>query len=220
MVVHGASLVGNLAGDSPDRHVSVYLPPSYAKQPKRRYPVLYLLHGFTDSDSRWFGQAGQHFVNVPKSVDAAYAAGVAEMIVVMPDAFTKFQGSMYSSSALNGDWETFVSRDLVAYMDSHYRTVAKPEGTRSRAVTPWAATAPCASAMKAPGVFSALYVMSPCCLALENAAGRAVLARAAAVKTSRRNRRRGFLHQGHAGLGRGLVTGSEEPAAVPETAHR
>ena len=99
VVVHGASLVGNLAGDSPDRHVSVYLPPSYAKQPKRRYPVLYLLHGFTDSDANWFGVKGQHFVNVPKAVDAAYAAGVREMIVVMPDAFTKFQGSMYSNSA-------------------------------------------------------------------------------------------------------------------------
>ncbi len=34
VVVHGASLVGNLAGDSPDRNVSVYLPPSYAKQPQ------------------------------------------------------------------------------------------------------------------------------------------------------------------------------------------
>src|SRR5262245_32961356 len=48
--VHGTSLEGNLEGDSPDRDVSVYLPPSYAKSRGRRYPVLYLLHGFTDSD--------------------------------------------------------------------------------------------------------------------------------------------------------------------------
>src|SRR6185369_8788694 len=44
ITVHGDSLVGNLSGDSPDRLVSVYLPPSYAAQPQRRYPVLYLLH--------------------------------------------------------------------------------------------------------------------------------------------------------------------------------
>ena len=58
ITVHGESLVGNLAGDTPDRLVSVYLPPSYAASPKRRYPVLYLLHGFTDSDDHWFGLSG------------------------------------------------------------------------------------------------------------------------------------------------------------------
>ena len=113
IVVHGESLVGNLAGDSPDRQVSVYLPPSYAGQAHRRYPVLYLLHDFTDSDAKWFGLEGKHFVNVPTAVDAAFAHGVAEMIVVMPNAFTRYQGSMYSNSAVTGDWETFVTRDLV-----------------------------------------------------------------------------------------------------------
>ena len=219
MVVHGASLVGNLAGDSPDRNVSVYLPPSYAKQPQRRYPVLYLLHGFTDSDARWFGLQGQHFVNVPKAVDAAYAAGVAEMIVVMPDAFTKFQGSMYSNSALNGDWETFVSRDLVAYVDSHYRTIAKPEG-RGLGGHSMGGYGTLRVGMKAPGVFSALYVMSPCCLAARSPAGRAVPGARRRHQDGRRNCRRGFLHQGNAGVGRGLVTGSEEPAAIPEAANR
>lgn len=183
VLVHGASLVGNLAGDSPDRNVSVYLPPSYAKQPKRRYPVLYLLHGFTDSDARWFGIQGQHFVNVPKAVDAAYAAGVAEMIVVMPDAFTKFQGSMYSNSALNGDWETFVSRDLVAHMDGHYRTVAKAEA-RGLGGHSMGGYGTLRVGMKAPGVFSALYVMSPCCLAARTPPDAQFLARAAAIKTA------------------------------------
>jgi S-formylglutathione hydrolase len=176
-------LVGNLAGDSPDRQVSVYLPPSYAKQPKRRYPVLYLLHGFTDSDANWFGLTGQHFVHVPKAVDAAYAAGVAEMIVVMPDAFTKFQGSMYSNSAVNGDWETFVSRDLVAFMDSHYRTVAKPEA-RGLGGHSMGGYGTLRVGMKAPGVFSALYVMSPCCLASRAPPDAQMLARVATVKTA------------------------------------
>jgi enterochelin esterase-like enzyme len=183
VVVHGASLVGNLAGDSPDRNVSVYLPPSYAKQSQRRYPVLYLLHGFTDSDAKWFGLKGQHFVNVPKAVDAAFAAGIREMIVVMPDAFTKFQGSMYSTSALNGDWETFVSRDLVAYVDSHYRTVAKPEG-RGLGGHSMGGYGTLRVAMKAPGVFSALYVMSPCCLAPNAPPDPQFMARAAAIRTS------------------------------------
>ena len=44
--VHGKSLEGNLEGDSADRDVFVYLPPSYQREPNRRYPVVYTLHGY------------------------------------------------------------------------------------------------------------------------------------------------------------------------------
>lgn len=46
------------------------------------------------------------------------------MIVVMPNAFTAFQGSMYSSSVTTGDWEGFVAREPVGSIDGHYRTIA------------------------------------------------------------------------------------------------
>ena len=45
-MVHGKSLEGNLEGDSPDRDVFVYLPPSYTKNRSQRYPVVYFLHGY------------------------------------------------------------------------------------------------------------------------------------------------------------------------------
>src|SRR5450432_440368 len=44
--VHGKSLEGNLSGEPVDRDVSIYLPPSYQKEANRRYPVVYLLHGY------------------------------------------------------------------------------------------------------------------------------------------------------------------------------
>src|SRR4051794_32217543 len=53
--VHGKSLEGNLSGEPVDRDVSIYLPPSYKQQTNRRYPVVYLLHGYTNSDIGWFG---------------------------------------------------------------------------------------------------------------------------------------------------------------------
>src|ERR1700677_280689 len=53
--VHGKSLEGNLSGEPADRDVSVYLPPGYQTQGTRRYPVVYLLHGYTNSDVGWFG---------------------------------------------------------------------------------------------------------------------------------------------------------------------
>ena len=122
--VHGKSLEGYLEGDNPDRDVAVYLPPSYATSPKRHYPVLYLLHGYTDSDEHWFGLAGPHFVNVPTAASKAFASGTREFIIVMPNAYTRYFGSMYSSSAVTGDWEAFVAQDLVSFIDKHYRTLA------------------------------------------------------------------------------------------------
>src|SRR5260221_6551368 len=51
--VHGAALQGNLEGDSPDRDVFIYLPPSYATNRNRRYPFVYLLHEYAHIAERW-----------------------------------------------------------------------------------------------------------------------------------------------------------------------
>src|ERR1700730_10272843 len=74
--IHGKSLEGNLEGDSPDRDVSIYLPPSYAADRTRRYPVVYVLHGYTDSDDRWFGLK-QSFINLPAVTDKTLASATA-----------------------------------------------------------------------------------------------------------------------------------------------
>jgi enterochelin esterase-like enzyme len=160
--VHGKALEGNLEGDSPDRDVTIYLPPSYATERNRRYPVIYLLHGYTDSDDLWFG-AKPHFINVPVVTDRALASGAREMIIVMPNAYTAYQGSMYSSSATTGDWETFIARDLVSYIDSHYRTI--PEvAARGLAGHSMGGYGTIRIGMKNPDVFSSLYILSPCCM--------------------------------------------------------
>jgi S-formylglutathione hydrolase FrmB len=162
VTVHGASLEGNLTGDSPDRRVSVYLPASYATAMARRYPVVYLLHGFTDTDDRWFGRV-QHFIDVPAVADAAIAAGTRDLIIVMPNAYTKFAGSMYSNSVVTGDWERFVAQDLVSYVDSHYRTLTNVS-SRGLAGHSMGGYGVLRIGMKHPDVFSALYALSPCCM--------------------------------------------------------
>jgi enterochelin esterase-like enzyme len=163
ITVHGDSLVGNLAGDTPDRPVSVYLPPSYAASPNSRYPVLYLLHGFTDSDEHWFGLSGQHFVNVPTAANKAFASGSREFIIVMPNAYTRYLGSMYSNSVVTGDWEAFVAQDLVSFIDKHYRTLAT-RASRGLAGHSMGGYGTLRIGMKYPAVFSSLYSMNPCCL--------------------------------------------------------
>jgi S-formylglutathione hydrolase len=165
--LHGKSLEGNLEGDSPKRDIAVYLPPSYRANRTKRYPVVYLLHGFTDKVDNWWG-VNKHFVNVPEVIDKTMAAGVREMIVVMPDAFTRYQGSMYSNSVTTGNWEEFVSKELVAFIDSKYRTIANPAG-RGLAGHSMGGYGTLRIGMKTPGVYSSLYIMSPCCLVPGNA---------------------------------------------------
>jgi S-formylglutathione hydrolase len=161
--VHGKSLEGNLEGDSPDRDVSIYLPASYKTAAQRRYPVVYMLHGFTDSDDKWFG-AVKHWINLPAVLDKTFAGGkVREMIVVMPNAFTRFEGSMYSNSVTTGDWEQFIAGDLVAYIDAHYRTIATRDA-RGLAGHSMGGYGTLRIAMKRPEVFSSAYALSPCCL--------------------------------------------------------
>ena len=156
--VHGASLEGNLEGDSPDRDVVVYLPPSYAKSPKLRYPAVYFLHGYSVGV-----EAYMKMLNLPEMADNAIAAGAREMILVLPDAFTVYSGSMYSNSPTTGNWEGFLSRDLVAYIDSHYRTAAD-RNSRGLSGHSMGGYGTIRVGMKHPEVFSALYAMSSCCV--------------------------------------------------------
>jgi S-formylglutathione hydrolase len=161
--IYGTSLQGNLEGDSPDRYVSIYLPPSYKTDVTRRYPVLYFLHGFTDDDAEWYGFK-KHWINLPEVIDKALARKEArQMIVVTPDAYTRFAGSMYSDSATTGDWEDYVARDLVSYIDSHYRTIphSSSRGLAGHSMGGYGALR---IAMKHPGIFSSIYLLSPCCL--------------------------------------------------------
>ncbi len=184
VIVHGDSLVGNLEGDSPDRPVSIYLPPSYDKEPRRRYPVVYVLHGFTNTDTRWFSSSGPglHFVNLPRAVDEADHRGARDLIFVMPNAFTKYWGSMYSNSVVTGDWETFITRDLVKFIDTHYRTLPH-RASRGLAGHSMGGYGTLRLAMKHPNVFSSLYALSPCCLGADLSPSAALMARAAKVES-------------------------------------
>jgi enterochelin esterase-like enzyme len=156
--VHGAALEGNLEGDAVDRDVFVFLPPSYTKEKSRRYPVIYALHGFSIGAEQW-----THEIHVPQTIEGAFAEGAKEMIVVLPDSKTLHNGSMYSSSVTTGDFELFIARDLVGYIDAHYRTIPERQsrGLVGHSMGGYVATR---IGMKHSDVFGSLYIMSPCCL--------------------------------------------------------
>lgn len=102
--------------------MTVYLPPGY-DQITNRFPVIYYLHGFTRNDSLQI--ASDHFDQL---LDKAITGGkIRPVIVVMPDQYTLFRGSFYTNSSLTGNWADFTAKDLVNYVDRHYRTIPDKE---------------------------------------------------------------------------------------------
>jgi S-formylglutathione hydrolase FrmB len=185
ITIHGKALEGNLEGDAVDRDAMVFLPPGYIQNPARRYPVVYALHGYSIGADQWSQE-----IHVPQTIEGAFARGAREMIVVLPDSKTLHNGSMYSSSVTTGDFENYVARDVVSYIDAHYRTIAAREsrGLVGHSMGGYGATR---IGMKHADVFGSLYIMSPCCLSPRGGGGRGAPAGAnaandealAAVKT-------------------------------------
>jgi enterochelin esterase-like enzyme len=160
VTVHGKALEGNLEGDSPDREAMVYLPPAYAADQNRRFPVVYLLHGYGGREDTFTAR----LASLQESGDRlAFAQGFSSAIVVTPSAYTLHKGSMYSNSPTTGDWERFIAEDLVAFMDGRYRTLPSrmSRGLAGHSMGGYGALR---IGMKRPDVFGALYVMSACCL--------------------------------------------------------
>ena len=165
--VQGKFLEGNLEGDSSNRDVAVYLPPSYARNRHRRYPVVYFLHGYTDSSDKWYGPT-KHWINLPTVLNRAFAeAGNREMIFVTPNAFTRYQGSFYSNSVTTGNWEDYIVRELVPYIDAHYRTIPE-RASRGLAGHSMGGYGTIRIGMRHPDVFSSIYLLSACCMAFDD----------------------------------------------------
>jgi pimeloyl-ACP methyl ester carboxylesterase len=163
ITIHGRALEGNLEGDAVDRPVLVFLPPSYARERSRHYPVVYALHGYSIGAEQW-----SHEIHVPQTIEGAFARGAKEMIVVLPDSKTVHNGSMYSSSVTTGDFENFIARDVVSYIDAHYRTIPNrnSRGLVGHSMGGYGASR---IGMKHPDVFGSLCIMSPCCLSARGA---------------------------------------------------
>ena len=155
--VHSPAIEGNLEGNSAERTVLVVTPPGYDENPNKRYPVVYFLHGY------WAPvEAQQQGFKLDEAVQAAAAAG-NDLIMVMPDGFSKLRGGFYSSSPTVGDYESFVAEDLVEWVDGNYRTIAERD-SRGLAGHSMGGYGTARIAMKHPETFSSIYMMSACCL--------------------------------------------------------
>ena len=155
-IVIQAKTLENSGGENPERHVSIYLPPNYEKS-EERFPVIYYLHGFMGDD--------QIHPTMKMILDKGISSGkIKPFIFVIPDHKTIYDGSFYSNSSLTGNWSDFTSKELVDYIDTHYRTKATRE-SRGIAGHSMGGYGAFKIAMLHPDVFSSTYALSPGLLA-------------------------------------------------------
>lgn len=148
-VVEGLHFSSSILGR--DVNYAVYLPPDYATS-GRRYPVVYLLHGYTDNESAWI-----QFGEVNAAADRAIAAReIPPMIIAMPDGGVSFYINDYQNKVR---YEDMFIQEFIPHIDTTYRTRPKKEfrGISGLSMGGWGSLV---QAMKHPDLFAACVAFS------------------------------------------------------------
>lgn len=115
-------LKNNPLGDPHVRDLYVYLPPEYEESDKN-FPVVYCLTGFTGR-GRMLLNDNAFTPNLAERMDRLINSGkIKPMIVAMPDCFTHYGGSQYINSGATGDYEDYLTREIVPFTDENFRTI-------------------------------------------------------------------------------------------------
>ena len=123
--IDSARLAGNLLGDPAQRRFPVYLPPQYALQPERRFPLAVYLIGYGGWGAMKLTEEKGWEPPLWHRLDTAMLAGTLEpMIVAFPDCFTRFGGSQYVDSPVTGPYAQHVCDEVVPLLDQALRTQA------------------------------------------------------------------------------------------------
>ncbi len=150
------------------KRLFVYLPPSYTRDTVQRFPVLYYLHGLGGDETNWLQQA-----RLDRVADSLIALGSAEAIVIMPDGDDSWYTTWHTLPNPSGcaadtarrepaatycvpwpHYDDYIARDLVAFVDSTFRTQAEP-GKRGIAGLSMGGYGAVSLALRYPDVFAA-----------------------------------------------------------------
>ncbi len=129
-VVHESEvLADNPLGDPHVREFPVYLPPQYDAEPDRRFPVTWLLAGYTGWASMKATKERAWAESLPDELDRRMTSDdpderLEPMIVAFADCFTRFGGSQFRNSPVTGRYEDYLVGELVPFVDERFRTIA------------------------------------------------------------------------------------------------
>jgi enterochelin esterase-like enzyme len=124
-------LRGNRLRDPHRRDVTVYLPPEYAREPGRHFPVFVDLVGFFGTGRAHTGWKAFE-ENVPLRLERLVREKrMGPVIAVFPDCWTRLGGNQYINSSATGRYADYILREILPEIDARYRTFGTP---RRRAV--------------------------------------------------------------------------------------
>ncbi|WMJ21979.1 alpha/beta hydrolase-fold protein [Paludicola sp. MB14-C6] len=150
--IESKSIAQNLINEPCKKEIVVSLPPSYFDNKDKKYPTVYFFHGFQEGP----GVIGNKVLELKnRNQDIAN-----EFIIIEVSGENKHGGSFYVNSPIIGNWEDFVIKEVIPYVDSNYRTIASKD---SRGVSGFSMGGyACLNlALKHPEAFSSVYALSP-----------------------------------------------------------
>jgi len=103
-----------------ERHINVYFPAEYEKNQDKKYPVLYLVHGWGEDENGWSNQG--HMANIMDGLIESQEA--VPMIVVMPSGDIKTNSDVREAS---GNISDIYANDLIPFIDKTFRTYTDKE---------------------------------------------------------------------------------------------
>lgn len=145
-------LENTLTGENEKQELCIYLPPSY-QDSERSYPVVYYLHGFSESEASFV-------MNQKKALDKVFTDGAKEFILVSINGTTKAGGSFYVNSSVSGNWEDYIIQEVIPTVDLNFRTLAD-RGSRGLCGFSMGGFGAVNLSFKHPDIFSSFLVIAP-----------------------------------------------------------
>lgn len=153
--INGESLKNNMTGDKTIRKIGLILPKSYLTDASKRYPVIYFLPGYGTSYSDFYTQ-----FNMEAAIKEIRENNLKEMIVVIAGGDSSVSGTFYANSPVTGNWEDYISSDVVKFVDENYRTIAD-SASRGIAGHSMGGFGSLNIGMHHPEIFGVIYCLSP-----------------------------------------------------------
>jgi S-formylglutathione hydrolase len=155
--LYSPALEGNLQGNPSTQPVKVYLPPHYENFPDNKYPVVYLLHCGDFFDYNTF-YAHYNLLNIVNQLISNKS--IVPMIIVTPNAVTKYGNCNHTNSYVTGNWEDYLVQDVIGYVDSNYCVLDHPD---SRGLSGFSigGYGTVKTAMKHPSLFNSIGLIGP-----------------------------------------------------------
>lgn len=151
LYIESSAISKSLLKENANQEVVVYLPPGY-RSSKKRFPVIFFLHGFAVTN---------RYVETRKYLlDKAVKEGAEPFIIVEPNGNSSLGSSFFANSPASGNWEDYIVDELVAYIDQNFRTKAEKK-YRFLSGHSMGGTAAINIGLKYPDRFNAVYSFSP-----------------------------------------------------------